>query len=62
MYAQSLEGDSWRGDKLDKSKVEKMSDQQLAQLYELMQAIKKKEVASEEEITAHLEDISKNKK
>lgn len=58
MYAQKIEGDSWRGEKLDKGKIDKMSgkyavlnvriyscsliDQQLGQLYELMQAIKSK--------------------
>ncbi|KAI9926722.1 hypothetical protein ASPWEDRAFT_120973 [Aspergillus wentii DTO 134E9] len=43
LYAQKLEGDQWAGDKLDKAKVDKMSDQQLGQLYELMQAIKNKD-------------------
>ncbi|KAL8724702.1 MAG: hypothetical protein Q9181_006710 [Wetmoreana brouardii] len=42
MYAQQVEGDSWRGDKLDSEKIDKMSDQQMGQLYELMQAIQKK--------------------
>lgn len=59
MYAQKIEGDSWRGEKIDKGKIDKMSgplldpsfciltkskitDQQLGQLYELMQAIQKK--------------------
>ncbi|KAL9632561.1 MAG: hypothetical protein Q9164_005248 [Protoblastenia rupestris] len=39
MYAQKIEGDAWKGEKLDKGKIDKMSDQQLGQLYELMQAI-----------------------
>ncbi|MCJ1305703.1 acetate non-utilizing protein 9 [Hypocenomyce scalaris] len=43
MYAQKIEGDSWMGEKLDGGKIEKMSDQQLGQLYELMQAIQNKE-------------------
>lgn len=63
MYAQKLEGDTWRGEKLDSGKIEKMSgmcpidhvcssesmaltavtDQQLGQLYELMQTIQKGE-------------------
>ncbi|KAL1305658.1 hypothetical protein AAFC00_007252 [Neodothiora populina] len=44
MYAQQLEGDSWRGDKMDKAKIDKMSDQQLGQLYELMNAIRAQEL------------------
>ncbi|EAU33750.1 acetate non-utilizing protein 9, mitochondrial precursor [Aspergillus terreus NIH2624] len=39
LYAQKLEGDTWVGEKLDKAKLDKMSDQQIGQLYELMQAI-----------------------
>ncbi|KAF2714150.1 ACN9-domain-containing protein [Pleomassaria siparia CBS 279.74] len=42
-YAQALEGDSWKEEKLDRQKIDKMSDQQIGQLYELMQAIQKKE-------------------
>ncbi|KAL9603800.1 MAG: hypothetical protein Q9219_000909 [cf. Caloplaca sp. 3 TL-2023] len=42
MYAQQVEGDSWYGEKLDSEKIDKMSDQQLGQLYELMQAIQKR--------------------
>ncbi|KAE9381749.1 ACN9-domain-containing protein [Stipitochalara longipes BDJ] len=44
MYAQKLEGDSWIGERMDVGKIEKMSDQQLGQLYELMQAIRKKDL------------------
>ncbi|OJI98629.1 hypothetical protein ASPVEDRAFT_38130, partial [Aspergillus versicolor CBS 583.65] len=43
LYAQKLEGDSWIGEKLDKGKLDKMSDQQLGQLYELMQTIRNKD-------------------
>jgi len=43
MYAQKLEGDSWIGERMDQGKIEKMSDQQLGQLYELMKAIGKKD-------------------
>lgn len=43
-YAQQIEGDSWRGEKMDKGKVDKMSDQQIGQMYELMQAIREKEL------------------
>lgn len=42
LYAQKVEGDSWIGDKLDEQKLSKMSDEQIAQLYELMQAIQKR--------------------
>ncbi|EEH38139.2 acetate non-utilizing protein [Paracoccidioides lutzii Pb01] len=42
-YAQKLEGDTWQGEKLDKAKIDKMSDQQIGQLYELMNAIKSKD-------------------
>ncbi|KAJ8108527.1 hypothetical protein OPT61_g8110 [Boeremia exigua] len=41
MYAQALQGDNWRGEKMDKAKIDKMSDQQIGQMYELMQAIQK---------------------
>ncbi|KAI8632233.1 ACN9-domain-containing protein [Xylariaceae sp. FL1651] len=41
LYAQKIEGDSWVGEKLDLAKVQKMSDQQIGQMYELMQAIRK---------------------
>ncbi|KAK5987695.1 Succinate dehydrogenase assembly factor 3 [Cladobotryum mycophilum] len=39
MYAQKIEGESWVGEKIDHGKLEKMSDEQIQQLYELMQAI-----------------------
>ncbi|KAF3910019.1 hypothetical protein AA313_de0205852 [Arthrobotrys entomopaga] len=40
LYAQHLEGDTWRDAKLDKTKLEKMSDDQIGQLYELMKKAK----------------------
>ncbi|KAF2198971.1 ACN9-domain-containing protein [Delitschia confertaspora ATCC 74209] len=43
-YAQMLEGDTWKGEKFDKQKLDKLSDQQISQLYELMQAIRKQEL------------------
>ncbi|OKL55679.1 Succinate dehydrogenase assembly factor 3, mitochondrial [Talaromyces atroroseus] len=49
LYAQQLEGDSWQGNKLDKAKLDKMSDQQIGQLYELMQAIHNKSEGSGEQ-------------
>lgn len=42
LYAQKIEGDSWIGEKLDPAKIEKMNDEQLAQLYELMRAIRRR--------------------
>ncbi|KAF2738270.1 acetate non-utilizing protein 9, mitochondrial precursor [Polyplosphaeria fusca] len=44
MYAQALEGESWKDAKMDKAKIDKMNDQQIGQLYELMQAIRKQEL------------------
>ncbi|KJX95207.1 mitochondrial acetate non-utilizing protein 9 [Zymoseptoria brevis] len=44
MYAQQVEGEAWRGEKMDKGKVDKMSDQQIGQLYELMQTIREQEL------------------
>ncbi|KAI1802239.1 ACN9-domain-containing protein [Daldinia bambusicola] len=49
LYAQDIEGKSWVGDKLDPAKVEKMSDQQIGQLYELMKAIQKRHKDDQEE-------------
>lgn len=44
MYAQKLEGDEWIGEKMDQGKIEKMSDQQLGQMYELMQSIRNQQL------------------
>ena len=41
LYAQKLEGDDWRDERMDEGKVGKLSDEQIGQLYELMEAIKK---------------------
>ncbi|KAM0259520.1 hypothetical protein ACHAQJ_003246 [Trichoderma viride] len=41
MYAQQIEGESWVGEKIDQGKLQKLSDEQVQQLYELMQAIQK---------------------
>ena len=41
-YGQQLDGDGWKEDKLDAGFLEKMSDQQIGQIYELMQAIQKR--------------------
>ncbi|KAI5308958.1 acetate non-utilizing protein 9 [Ascosphaera atra] len=40
LYAQKLEGDTWRGEKIDQDILERLSDQQIGQLYELLQAVK----------------------
>ncbi|CDO54088.1 similar to Saccharomyces cerevisiae YDR511W ACN9 Protein of the mitochondrial intermembrane space, required for acetate utilization and gluconeogenesis [Geotrichum candidum] len=37
-YAEQIEGDTWKTQKLDMEKLSKMSDEQVIQLYELMQA------------------------
>jgi hypothetical protein len=41
-YGQQLEGDGWRDEKLDAAFLDKMSDQQIGQMYELMQAIQQR--------------------
>ncbi|KAL5408643.1 hypothetical protein PMIN03_006411 [Paraphaeosphaeria minitans] len=48
MYAQQLSGDAWKGAKMDSAKVDKMSDQQIGQLYELMTSIRKQELEDNE--------------
>ena len=40
LYAQQLEGDAWRGQRLDRAKLDKMSDEQVAQLYEMMRSLR----------------------
>lgn len=49
-YGQALEGDEWQEKKIDIDLLDKFSDHQVGQLYELMQAIQKrgKESADEE--------------
>ncbi|KAK4201768.1 putative mitochondrial acetate non-utilizing protein 9 precursor [Triangularia verruculosa] len=48
LYAQKIEGDSWLGEKLDEGKIQKMSDEQIGQLYELMKAIQKRGTEGDE--------------
>ncbi|KAF3053425.1 acetate non-utilizing protein 9 [Didymella keratinophila] len=64
MYAQAIEGDTWKGEKMDKAKIDKMSDQQIGQLYELMQQIKKADTeeaeAEEAEVVVPLDDPKKS--
>ncbi|KAM4059341.1 hypothetical protein HRG_007801 [Hirsutella rhossiliensis] len=43
LYAQKIEGDSWVGEMIDQGKLAKLSDEQVHQLYELMQAIKSRQ-------------------
>lgn len=50
-YGQMLEGDDWKGQKMDLELLEKMSDQQIGQMYELMQAIQKRGRDSADEHT-----------
>lgn len=54
-YGQELEGDKWKVGKIDKMKVEKMSDEQLGQLWELMKVTK--EGASEEQNNEGMNDL-----
>ncbi|TLS24768.1 hypothetical protein PpBr36_08644 [Pyricularia pennisetigena] len=49
LYAQQVEGESWQGEKIDQAKVEKLSEQQVGQLYELMMAIKSRREGGEGE-------------
>ncbi|KAK1600470.1 uncharacterized protein LY79DRAFT_533702 [Colletotrichum navitas] len=49
LYAQKVEGDEWRGEKIDPGKVAKMSDEQIGQLYELMKAIRERRERGEQE-------------
>ncbi|KAK5159187.1 Succinate dehydrogenase assembly factor 3, mitochondrial [Recurvomyces mirabilis] len=44
LYAQKVEGNNWRGDKMEEGKVGKMSDEQIGQMYELMLAIRQQEL------------------
>lgn len=50
-YGQQLEGEEWKEQKIDPALVDKMSDQQVGQLYELMLAIQRRgrESVDEEE-------------
>lgn len=50
-YGQMLEGEDWKGTKFDNDLLEKMNDQQIGQMYELMQAITKRARDSVDEET-----------
>jgi hypothetical protein len=41
-YGQQIEGDGWKDERIDQEVVDKMSDQQVGQMYELMLAIQKR--------------------
>lgn len=47
LYAQKLDGDEWRGEVLEKKVVDQLSDQQVGQLWELLQAIKRRNSGDE---------------
>ena len=49
-YGQQLEGDTWRDGSLDRAILDKMSDQQVGQMYELMLAIQKRGKEQADEI------------
>jgi hypothetical protein len=57
-YGQQLEGDGWREEKLDADFLDKMSDQQIGQMYELMQAIQKRgRESADEEIEGRMPSV-----
>jgi hypothetical protein len=58
-YGQQLEGEGWKDQRIDAALVDKMSDQQIGQMYELMQAIQKtgRDIVDEEEEGRILEAI-----
>ncbi|KAK5078425.1 hypothetical protein LTS08_002729 [Lithohypha guttulata] len=51
-YGQTIEGENWKDEKFDKELLDKMSDQQVGQMYELMQTIQKRgrDAADEESV------------
>lgn len=55
-YVQDLKGSGWRGVKIDKEKIDKMSEAQLGQLYELMKATKEEIEEKEVQQTTDLID------
>lgn len=59
-YGQMLEGDEWKGQKFDQDLLDKMSDQQIGQMYELMQAIQSRgRDAADEQTVDELYDPKK---
>ncbi|KAL2113887.1 hypothetical protein VUR80DRAFT_2012 [Thermomyces stellatus] len=43
IYVQKVEGDAWKGERLDAGVIEKMTEEQVRQLYDLMQAARNPE-------------------
>ena len=41
-YGQQLEGEDWKGQKIEPALLDRLSDQQVGQMYELMMAIQKR--------------------
>ncbi|KAK9371220.1 hypothetical protein V1509DRAFT_613944 [Lipomyces kononenkoae] len=56
-YVEAIEGDKWKEAKLDVDKLEKMSDQQIIQLYELMQSAQ----GLDSEYSPHFVDNAKSR-
>lgn len=62
-YLQMIEGDKWRDAKLDMKQIQQMSDDQIIQLYELMQAAKEEDsVYAKDGIFFEPEDFHKKRK
>jgi len=55
-YGQQLDWEDWKGSKIDQGVLDKLSDQQIGQMYELMQAIQKRGRDSVDEEVEEQED------
>ncbi len=63
-YGMQLEGEDWKGQKIDAALLDRLSDQQVGQMYELLQAIQKRgrdSVDEEEEgqVLKAIEEVTK---
>jgi hypothetical protein len=63
-YGQMLEGEDWKGQKIDPALLDRLSDQQVGQMYELMIAIQKRgrdsvDEREEEEVRRAIEDAAR---
>ncbi|KAK7208196.1 acetate non-utilizing protein 9, mitochondrial precursor [Myxozyma melibiosi] len=56
-YVEQIEGNKWKDAKIDMQKLEKMSDQQIIQFYELMQSAQ----GMESEYSSHFVDVKSEK-